>query len=220
MARPRRESSEKTALLSERLKKLKEEKQKDFQMRNSRILTDTEMAAELQIAQSSFSNFIHDVQTPGADSISKLALYFDVSADYLVGNSTVRSRDLEVQDICKKTKLTENALKVLQTNAYAPILINSILESKELNDLSRSFKRLLVSAGIYMEDGIQYGYLEKPTSFPILADEEDEDNITLREKMEEQNMDMVKFCEYLVRDTFDVFTESIVKNAEHTSPKA
>ena len=51
----------------------------------------------------------------------------------------------------------------------------------------------------------------------MLVDEADSEKDILQEKMKESNMDVIKFCEYLMRDTFDKFTASIVKSAEHTS---
>lgn len=210
MGRPPREKTEKTKQLSDRLKELVKEKNEEYQKKAGRTLTITEMASKMQMPQSCFSNFLNDMQTPGADSISKLATFFKVSADYLVGNSDIKSVNLEIQDICERTRLSEKSLNTLMEDPYAPILINALLESEEIESLSRSFRRLLVSIDNYYEDGKTYGFLDKPVAFPILEDEKDGEQILLRDKMEEQGLDAIKFVEYLCRDTFSRFTSSIV----------
>ena len=205
MGRPAREKNEITALMAKRLNILNEEKKRILEKEKGRRVSSTEIA--------SYSEYLRDMQTPSLETINKLANYFHVTVDYLLGSSNVRNPDLYFQAL-DKTKLSDNAIQTLLDYPEALPFINSLLESKELHDLSRSFRRLMIALGKYYEDGKLYDYLEKPTSFPILDDEEDGEKILLREVMEEQNMDTVKFCEYLLRDTFDMFTASIVKQEE------
>ena len=54
------------------------------------------------------------VKAPGADTIFRIANYFNVSADYLLGLSDVQTRDLETKELCQALGLSEDAIWTLQ----------------------------------------------------------------------------------------------------------
>lgn len=58
--------------------------QKYAKLRDSRGLTDYQVAKDLNITKSSFSSWKHGVYAPKADKLKKIADYFGVSLDYLV----------------------------------------------------------------------------------------------------------------------------------------
>lgn len=58
--------------------------QKYARLRDSRGLTDYQVAKDLNIPKSSISSWKHGVYTPKADKLKKIADYFGVSLDYLV----------------------------------------------------------------------------------------------------------------------------------------
>lgn len=67
--------------LGDKLKELREEKE----------LTTREMSKILNIGKSTFSNYENDVRRPDYDTLSKIADYFDVSIDYLLGRTTIKN---------------------------------------------------------------------------------------------------------------------------------
>lgn len=66
--------------LPSRIKKLREEKG----------LTQRQFAEQFQISPSTIALYEVGKRTPDADTLSKLASFFDVSVDYLLGRTNVR----------------------------------------------------------------------------------------------------------------------------------
>ncbi len=69
------------SILSERLKQLREEKE----------LMQKEIASFLNISTSAYGFYEQDKRTPTPDVLSKLADYFNVSVDYLLGKTNTRN---------------------------------------------------------------------------------------------------------------------------------
>ena len=70
--------------------------------------------------------------------IIKYAEYFNVSTDYLLGLSNVKSTDKAVQFISKHTGLSDRAIELLQKYKKKEAFINhinSMIENPELYDL-------------------------------------------------------------------------------------
>jgi len=58
---------------------------------------------------------------PEIDKISAICDYFNVSADWLLGRSEAQSTNLEIGEICKKTGLSEKAVKnLMNQNSIKP----------------------------------------------------------------------------------------------------
>lgn len=68
-------------MFSERLKLLRHEK---------RGLTQESLADQLGIAKTTYSSYEQGKREPDFNTLQQLASYFDVSVDYLLGNSTER----------------------------------------------------------------------------------------------------------------------------------
>ena len=64
-------------ILSERIKQLRVDKN----------LTQKQVAEILEIKEVSFQRFEYEIRRPGLDTLIKLADYFGVSLDYLVGRT-------------------------------------------------------------------------------------------------------------------------------------
>lgn len=69
-----------------RIKKLREEKQ----------LKQEELAKILSISPSAIGMYERDAREPNDELTLKLAEYFDVSTDYLLGKSDIRNPEIEV----------------------------------------------------------------------------------------------------------------------------
>ncbi|HEM3629938.1 TPA: helix-turn-helix transcriptional regulator [Streptococcus suis] len=68
-------------MLSERLK----------QLRLEAGLTQKQMAEYLNTSQPAYQNWEKGIRNPGKESIEKLTNFFNVSSDYLLGNSEIRN---------------------------------------------------------------------------------------------------------------------------------
>ena len=60
------------------------------QLRRNRGIGQTVLALEIGITQQTLSNYEHDIGLIKADILKKLAQYFDVTTDYLLGISAVK----------------------------------------------------------------------------------------------------------------------------------
>ena len=131
MGRPAREKNEITALMATRLNMLNEERKRALEKEKGRRVSSTEIAKKLEIPQSSYSEYLRDMQTPSLETIKKLANYFNVTVDYLMGSSNVRNPDQYFQTL-DKTKLSDKAIQTLLDNPEVLPFINSFIERTDL----------------------------------------------------------------------------------------
>lgn len=72
-----------------------------------------ELAEALGVLDNTISYFVSGKRVPNLEQIIKIAQFFDVSTDYLLGLSDNRTTNLELQAVCKYTGLSEDAAKNL-----------------------------------------------------------------------------------------------------------
>lgn len=75
--------------------------------------TQQEIADGAGITRQNLGKFLSGETKPDVDTLEKLAKYFNVSADYLLGRSNVHSIDPNLEAACKYTGLSEKAVKKL-----------------------------------------------------------------------------------------------------------
>ena len=125
-----------TEMFSERLKKLRTDKGKKRQ----------EVADELAISRASLEYYEKGSRKPDIEILAKLAKYYNVSSDYLLGISD----GTEINDDCKALErylgLSEKAVKILSTSMnYNPAFrtinkfLNTLLEDEDTCDRIESF---------------------------------------------------------------------------------
>ena len=95
-------------ILSNRLETLIELK-KDEDYKNS----IPRQAEEMKIPYPSLVKYIKGTAECPAKNIIKIAKYYNVSTDYLLGYTDVKSTDTTVQEICKSTGLSESTIEKL-----------------------------------------------------------------------------------------------------------
>ena len=66
------------------------------QLRRNRGIGQTVLALEIGITQQTLSNYEHDIGLIKAEILKKLAQYFDVTTDYLLGISAVKKNTEEL----------------------------------------------------------------------------------------------------------------------------
>lgn len=82
-------------------------------LRKKQSLTQQQVANELQISRVSLGLYESGQRLPDIEVLAKIAKYYNVSADYLLGRSEAKTLDTKVQDICEYTGLTEENVEKL-----------------------------------------------------------------------------------------------------------
>lgn len=108
MGRPQRESNSITKTLADRLSDLMEtEKQRTG-------LKQEEICKKIGVASGSYSEWASDSKTPTVDKVALVASYFEVSVDWLLGLTDVRSADPNIKEFSKITGLSEQCIENLK----------------------------------------------------------------------------------------------------------
>lgn len=74
-------------------------------------VTQKELAEHLNVKPNVISEFCKGGRVPNAEQIIKIADFFNISADYLLGRSEIKTIDPDMQAAIKYTGLSEEALK-------------------------------------------------------------------------------------------------------------
>lgn len=94
--------------------------------------TITALSKELGITRQAVSQYADGTGQPNADKLSKIAGYFGVSADYLLGLSDIPTRNETIQGVHDLTGLSqESIIQLVQLKedfGYAPLL-SALIES-------------------------------------------------------------------------------------------
>lgn len=122
------------------------------------ITTQAQLAEITGKTRQTISQYVNGVSEPGYDTLVKIADHFHVSLDYLLGRSDVSSFDLTVQEIHRKTGLTEENITLLMkrgpfgqlenpffVNSYEK-LTNDLISYASTHHASRTYFRFLKNA--------------------------------------------------------------------------
>ena len=103
--------------------------------------TQQEVADEIGKTRQAVGYYADGSSSPDWKTLAKLARYFGVSADWLLGISEVKSLDGEVKQVCEYTGLTEAALKMVLTYKNA----GAETDNRTIKRLGWIFNELLAS---------------------------------------------------------------------------
>lgn len=70
-----------------------------------------ELASEIGVSPAILSKYQNDFAEAGIDNAAKIANYFHVSLDWLIGRTTVRSPNVTIKKVCAYTGLSEKAVE-------------------------------------------------------------------------------------------------------------
>lgn len=91
------------------------------------------IAEEMGITRQSLAQYRDGNNIPDALTLAKIADYFDVSADYLLGRTDVKSANVDLKAVCEYTGLSEKAINQLATinkkNNNAKDIISDFISS-------------------------------------------------------------------------------------------
>lgn len=85
-------------------------------LREERGETQQELADAIGITRQSLSRYEIAARTINVDVLGELAKHFNVSSDYLLGLSDVRSTEQDIKIACEVTGLSENVVHELQNS--------------------------------------------------------------------------------------------------------
>jgi len=72
-----------------------------------------ELAQFLDVKPQTVSLYVQGQSFPDVNNLAKIARFFNVSADYLIGLSEVQTVDVNIQAVCKISGLSEKAINAL-----------------------------------------------------------------------------------------------------------
>lgn len=171
-------------MFDNRLIKLREEMKK----------TKKEVADALGMPYNTYSNYESNLREPNSAVLIKIADFYNVSTDYLLGLSNIKSVDTDVQTACKVTGLSENTIEHFINNNYkcrknylnaflsqlpiyelfdtlekyitAERVVKKICSDKiSLPDIGKPFTKEELDAELLLED---YGYIILKSDYDIL----------------------------------------------------
>ena len=79
-------------------------------LREKTGLNQKECAEKLNISRGSISFYENGERIPDIETIYNMATFFNVSADYLVGLTDLKTTDTKIRDICEFLELSEEAI--------------------------------------------------------------------------------------------------------------
>lgn len=100
------------------------------------------LAEELDVLPNVISYFCKGTRTPNTEQLIKISCFFNVSADYLLGLSEVRSYDADLISVCQYTGLNEEAVAALRqfnTKEHKDLMgvLNRLISEGVLTDMAR-----------------------------------------------------------------------------------
>ena len=86
-----------------------------LELRESRELSRQTAADGLQISRASLEYYEKGLRLPDICFLDKIADFYGVSADYLLGRTSVKSTDIDLKAVCEYIGLSENAVTKIRS---------------------------------------------------------------------------------------------------------
>lgn len=121
-------------------------------LRREKGVSQDELSKILGVSKSTLGLWETGDTLPDARSLHDLAVYYGVSADYLLGGSGVKTANPEIQAICKYTGLSEESINVLLDSKSLADSLNTMLQYRSFSYLLLAitqFGKMLTAASIY-----------------------------------------------------------------------
>lgn len=109
-------------------------------------VSQAELANSVGVTRQAINSYTLGNTVPNSDVLTNIAKYFDVSADYLLGLTDVKSNDTTVKSICEEIGLSDKSVNLL-------ICLNRIkkLEEEARTLLAKDTNRNLVRESDYFD---------------------------------------------------------------------
>lgn len=145
-------------LCSRRLKELRQEKHISHQALADTIGVSKQVVINYEVAANnggvvtnSPSDKTLSVAGMKIETLYKLAEYYNVSVDYLLGRTDVKTPDTELKTVCEVTNLSESAVnKIIKSDCSS--LISEIIESPEFEEITDTLSTALILRHLALPD--------------------------------------------------------------------
>ena len=153
------------------------------QLREERDWKKTELARRLGISHSQVSRIESgETGTLSSDILIRLAEVFDVSADYLLGLTDVRTKkNLDVVQM----NISEDAAIQLASGKLDLEMLSRLLEHKE-------FAKVLFLMRAYLDNSLEIGNMARNEMIDFMTDMADEWSVSRPKKQQEVQKDMLQ----------------------------
>ena len=78
-----------------------------------------DIAGIIGVSSVAVGQYCRSETLPSIENLIKIADYFDVSTDYLLGRTDVKTTDTTIKGICEYTGLSEKVVKAMHKNPHA-----------------------------------------------------------------------------------------------------
>lgn len=116
--------------------------------------SNTDFADFLGLSRQTVGFYCNGDRLPDAITLIQIAERCNVSTDYLLGASDVKSPNVDIQKACEITGLSEDAIYILQDSTYASDALNEFLLEKTFCNLLMNmlyFSYASVASGLYYQ---------------------------------------------------------------------
>ena len=142
-----------------------------IELRLQKGLTIKEVAQALGVPYTTYNSYEKNTREPNSESLIKISDFFNVSIDYLLGRTTVKTRDKKVKTVNDVTGLSERAIEHLCFMKQFASDENSVKEKSTptsldiLNDFIENpyFSNLIAEIRCYGQ--AKRKYYKDPTKF-------------------------------------------------------
>lgn len=94
-----------------------------------------ELANAIGVRPQTVSLYVQGQSFPDVNGLTKIANFFNVSADYLLGRTKAPSRNENIQAVCNYTGLSAEAVKTIKDADGLISILNFLLEDPDINSL-------------------------------------------------------------------------------------
>ena len=118
---------------TDKFKLLYEEKKAEFEKTTHEEFSQRRLERELKINSATISDFLNareneNPQNPKLKTIRTIANYFNVSVEYLVTDTDVRTNDMDLKAVCEYTGLNENTVQAIRDSNTSRYSIKGLLD--------------------------------------------------------------------------------------------
>lgn len=126
-----------------------------FPSRLSELMRDQKVSQEklanaLGVKRQTVSLYKTGQSSPNADQLCKIARFFNISADWLLGLSEAKSPDSDIQRICQQTGISEDIVKWLQIVSKGQQ--NELPDSRLINNFNIFFQGSGLELSEFLEE--------------------------------------------------------------------
>ena len=111
-----------------------------------REVSQTELAKAISVTRQAVSTYSLGTSAPDAIRLRAIADFFHVSADYLLGLSSTRAPDTDIQGVCKATSLDEKTIRAILSLTKDPkdwFTFSQLVQTKEFADIITAISSFL-----------------------------------------------------------------------------